>query len=55
MEIPVLLNLGLSFSVVLTGLPELRSSHPGNKLPGYFRMSLTGQNDASSNSQIRTP
>ncbi len=48
-------SLGLSFPVVLTGLPDLRSSHPGNKLPGYFRISLTGQNDASTNSQIRTP
>ena len=39
-------QFGLPFSVVLTGLLDL-CPHPDNKLSGYFRMSLTGQNDAS--------
>jgi hypothetical protein len=46
-------QFGLPFSVVLTGLLDLCSTHPDNKLSGYFRMSLTGQNDASPNSWIR--
>jgi hypothetical protein len=41
----------LPFSVVLTGLLDLYS-HPCNKLQGYFRMSLTGQNNAFHNSWI---
>jgi len=38
---------GYLFSVVFTGRLDLYLTHPDNKLSGYFRMSLTGQNDAS--------